>query len=168
MSHYTTHRKRDLGIVAAIMLLALALAATAHANTRNSMQPAHLYFGEVVTGNHPNRLLTLHNGTGAAYTIDTVKISGAGGYVFTLAANTPLLQQSGLTRCAPGVTLAPGARCAFDVRVHTTRAGWWRSVLSVVPSNGAFNSAELSAHVVGTVPARSTPPACSKWTPVCA
>jgi hypothetical protein len=46
------------------------------------------------------------------------------------------------------MTLQPGARCVLDVRVHTTRAGWWRSVLSVVYGNGWFNSSQLEAHVV--------------------
>jgi hypothetical protein len=112
------------------------------------MQPAHVYYGTVVSGQHPDRLITLHNGTGAPQTIDTVSISGSGGYVFTLAANTPLLADSGLPRCKPGLELPARASCAIDVRVHTLRPNWFRSVLSVVYTNGWFNSSELRAHVV--------------------
>lgn len=133
--------------VAAAAILAVG-AGVASANPANSLQPGHVYFGAVPTGTHPNRLVTLHNGTGAAYTLETIAISGSGGGKFTLVAGTKLLAASGLARCRAGLTLLPGSRCAFDVRVHTTRVGWWRSVLSVVPSNGRFNSAELRAHVV--------------------
>lgn len=151
-----TTQKRGLIIIATLMAMCLAAAASAMANARNSMQPAHVYFGHVLTGHHPNRLVTLHNGTGTAETIKTIAIGGSGGYVFTLAANTTILADSGLPRCKDGMTLAAGARCALDVRVHTVRAGWWRSVLRVVSTSGWFNSSELRAHVVGTIPARTT------------
>jgi hypothetical protein len=140
------------GIVAVIA--ALCLAAVAQANTKNSMQPAHVYFGTVHSGHHPNMLVTLHNGTGAAETIKTVAISGSGGYVFTLAANTTLLAGQPYPRCKPGLVLAAGARCAIDVRLHTVRPGWFRSVLRVVYTDGWFNSSELRAHVIpGPMPA---------------
>ena len=139
------HRKFLAATVVAAVLVA---AAAAYASAKNSMQPAHVYYGTVVSGDHPDRLITLHNGTGASQTIDTVDISGSGGYVFTLAANTPILADSGLPRCRPGLVLPDGARCAIDVRVHTLRPSWFRSVLSVVYTNGWFNSSELRAHVV--------------------
>jgi hypothetical protein len=139
------HRKF---LVATVVVAVLAVAAAAYANAKNSMQPAHVYYGTVVSGQHPDRLITLHNGTGAPQTIDTVSISGSGGYVFTLAANTPLLADSGLPRCKPGLELPARASCAIDVRVHTLRPNWFRSVLSVVYTNGWFNSSELRAHVV--------------------
>ncbi|HEY2868884.1 MAG TPA: hypothetical protein VGJ11_05215, partial [Gaiellales bacterium] len=82
------HRKFLAATVVAAVLVA---AAAAYASAKNSMQPAHVYYGTVVSGDHPDRLITLHNGTGASQTIDTVDISGSGGYVFTLAANTPIL-----------------------------------------------------------------------------
>jgi hypothetical protein len=139
------HRK---SIAATIIVAALVIAAPAYGNVKNSMQPAHVYYGTVMSGDHPDKLVTLHNGTGATQTIDTVDISGSGGYVFTLAANTPILANSGLPRCKPGLVLPAGARCAIDVRLHTLRPNWFRSVLSVVYVNGWFNSSELRAHVV--------------------
>jgi len=139
------HRKF---VAATVVAAVLVVAAAAYANAKNSMQPAHVYYGTVVSGQHPDRLITLHNGTGTAQTIDTVDISGSGGYVFTLVANTPLLADSGLPRCKPGLVLRDGGRCAIDVRVHTLRASWFRSVVSVVYTNGWFNSSELRAHVV--------------------
>ncbi|HXD69643.1 MAG TPA: hypothetical protein VN615_07260 [Gaiellales bacterium] len=139
------HRKL---IAATVVAAVLVVAAAAYANTKNSMQPAHVYYGTVVSGQHPDRLITLHNGTGARQTIDTVDISGSGGYVFTLAANTQLLADSGLPRCKPGLVLPARASCSIDVRVHTLRPSWFRSVLSVVYTNGWFNSSELRAHVV--------------------
>ena len=155
---------RGLVIVAALIVAMLTLAASAFANGNNSMQPAHVYFGRVESGQHPNKLVTLHNGTGKSETVKTIAISGSGGYVFTVAANTALLQSSGLSRCKPGLVLAAGARCAIDVRLHTTRPGWWRSVLRVVMTNGWFNSSELRAHVVAapsTAPRSTTPGDCS-------
>jgi hypothetical protein len=137
---------KSLAVTAIVALLVVA--APAYGNATNSMQPAHVYYGTVVSGNHPDKLITLHNGTGATQTIDTVGISGAGGYVFTLAANTSILANSGLPRCKPGLVLPAGARCAIDVRLHTLRPNWFRSVLSVVYMNGWFNSSELRAHVV--------------------
>ena len=137
-----------ISLAATVIVAMLVFAGAAYGNVKNSMQPAHVYFGTVMSGDHPDRLITLHNGTGATQTIDTVNISGSGGYVFTLAANTPILADSGLPRCKPGLVLPDGARCAIDVRVHTLRPNWFRSVLSVIYTNGWFNSSELRAHVV--------------------
>ena len=146
--HLTTQKKRDGVIVAALTIAMLALAASAFASTKNSIQPGRTFFHTVTAGQHPNRLVTLHNGTGAPRRIKTIAISGSGGYVFTIAANTALLADSGLPRCKVGLSLAPGARCAIDVRVHTVRVGWFRSVLRVVYTDGWFNSGSLEAHVV--------------------
>ena len=135
-------------LAATVIVAMLVFAGAAYGDVKNSMQPGHVYYGTVMSGDHPDRLITLHNGTGATQTIDTVDISGSGGYVFTLAANTPILADSGLPRCKPGLVLPDGARCAIDVRVHTVRPNWFRSVLSVIYTNGWFNSSELRAHVV--------------------
>lgn len=135
------------GVLAAVVACGV-FAAPAAANPANSIQPAHIYFGDVSSGNHPNRLAVLHNGTGQRQRIDRIAVSGAGGYVFTLPTNTALLNSSGLRTCILGTVLAPGGSCAIDVRVHTLRPGWWRSVLRVVYVSGVFNSAELRAHVV--------------------
>lgn len=144
------NQARGVIVVAAVMLAMLALAASAFASTKNSIQPGRLVFGAVQSGQHPNKLVTLHNGTGQTETIKTIGISGAGGYAFTLAANTKLLEGQSLPRCTVGMVLAPGARCAMDVRVHTIRPNWWRSVLRVVYADGHFNSAQLEAHVVAS------------------
>lgn len=138
-----------LGCALGVFVFALAVAATpSHANVRNSFQPAHVYFGDVQAGQHPNRLAILHNGTGRVQRIATIGVSGSGGYVFTLSRNTALLAASGLPTCRVGESLPVGARCAVDVRVHTVRPGWWRSVLRVTYAGGVFNSAELRAHVI--------------------
>lgn len=141
------HRKF---LAAAALAAALAAPAAAQANPANSIQPAHVYFGTVQSGSHPNRIVTLRNGTGAYQQIAGIRVAGSGGYVFTLPANTALIQATGLPMCRVGMGLQPGARCVLDVRVHTIRAGWWRSVLSVVYGSGQFNSSELRAHVVAS------------------
>jgi hypothetical protein len=140
------HMKRALTI--GIAVLAIAAPAAQAAPIDNSIQPGRLFFGTVQSGQHPNRLVTMRNGTGAAHRIGTIAIAGAGGYVFTSPANTALLQASPYPRCQVGLRLAPGARCVLDVRVHTVRVGWWRSVLRVAYQNGWNNSAQLEAHVV--------------------
>jgi hypothetical protein len=141
------HRKLSIGIAA--LVATVALAATAQASVKNSIQPGKLVFGQVTSGQHPNRLVTLRNGTGQAQRIATIAIAGAGGYVFTSPANTALLEASPYPRCQVGLRLAPGARCVLDIRVHTVRVGWFRSVLRVVYQNGWMNSGQLEAHVVG-------------------
>jgi hypothetical protein len=146
--YQTNHKKRGLAVVAMLMLAMLALAASAQASVKNSIQPGRTFFGTVQSGQHPNRLVTLHNGTGQTRRIKTIAIAGAGGYVFTSPANTALLQASPLPRCTVGMVLPAGAKCALDVRVHTVRVGWFRSVLRVVYRNGWMNSGQLEAHVV--------------------
>jgi len=133
------------GIIGVIALLCIAV--VAQASVKNSIQPGKLVFGQVVSGQHPNRIVTLTNHTGAAHRIGTIAIAGAGGYVFTSPANTPLLQASPYPRCTVGLRLAAGARCVLDIRVHAVRVGWFRSVLRVVYRNGWTNSGQLEAHV---------------------
>jgi hypothetical protein len=141
------HRKY---LTIGVAIAALTIAATAQASVKNSIQPGKLVFGNVVSGQHPNRVVTLHNGTGQPRRIKTIGVAGAGGYVFTLPLNTAMLASSGLPRCVVGMVLPAGARCALDVRVHTTRVGWFRSVLRVVYRNGWMNSGQLEAHVVAS------------------
>jgi len=138
------HKK---AILMAVVGLAVA-APTAQANAKNSIQPGRTFFHTVTAGQHPNKLVILHNGTGIIQQINHIGIAGSGGYVFTLAANTVLLSSQKLPRCTVGMVLPAGTSCAMDVRVHTTRPGWWRSVLSVTYTSGNFNSGELEAHVV--------------------
>lgn len=159
MTSQTTHRKRGATIAAAAVMATLAVATAAQANPRNSVQPGRTFFGQVTSGDHPNRLVTLHNGTGAPRVIGTIAIAGGGGFKFTLAANTPILAKSGLPRCTEGTRLAAGARCALDVRVHTVKVGWFRAVLRIVYRNGWMNSGSLEAHVVAapSTVSRSTP-----------
>jgi hypothetical protein len=153
------HHKK---LTAAVTIAALAIAAPVAqaAPSDNSIAPGRTFFGQVTSGQHPNRLVTLHNGTGKAHRIATIGISGSGGYVYTLPMNTALIQASGLPMCRVGLRLAAGAKCALDVRVHTVRAGWWRSVLRVAYANGWNNSGQLEAHVVAapTTASRSTRP----------
>jgi len=145
------------GIIGVIALLCIAV--VAQASVKNSIQPGKLVFGQVASGQHPNRIVTLHNGTGANRRIKTIGIAGSGGYVFTMPKNTAALAATGLPTCTVGMVLPAGARCAIDIRVHTVRVGWWRSVLRVVYRNGWFNSGQLEAHVVpASTPARATTP----------
>ena len=153
-----SRRARFFAAVGVAALLVFPVAA--QASVKNSIQPGKLVFGQVTSGQHPNRLVTLKNGTGVYQQIAGIRVAGSGGYVFTLPANTALIEASGLPTCRVGMGLQPGARCVLDVRVHTSRVGWWRSVLSVVYGSGWFNSGQLEAHVVSapTVPARATTP----------
>lgn len=118
------------------------------ASAANSIQPGRTFFHTVHSGNHPNKLVVLHNGTGAPRRIATISIAGSGGYVFTLPVNTPALASSGLPTCKVGMVLPAGGKCARDIRVHTVRVGWWRSVLRIAYRNGWNNSGQVEAHVV--------------------
>ena len=129
-----------------IGIAALAIAApSAQANARNSLQPAHVFYGQVVSGQHPVRMLTLKNRSGHTWKLSAFKVAGAGGGIFTV------VNRDG---CRAGLSLKSGESCQFGVRVKATRLGWFRSVLRVcytengVKSSGFFGSAELRAHVV--------------------
>ena len=135
-------------MLAVLSIGAVVYAGSAAASADNSIQPGRTFFHTVHSGTHPNKLVRLHNGTGANRRIGSIRIAGSGGYVFTLASNSPLLDSQSLPECRVGMILPAGASCALDVRVHTVRVGWWRSVLSVVYRNGWFNSGSLEAHVV--------------------
>jgi hypothetical protein len=125
------------GILAGTMLAITGVASATSAD--NSIQPSHLRFGDVTSGQHPVKVATLHNGTGAPQRIGTITIAGSGGYKFTL---------TGASTCSVGERLANGETCSFAVRVHTSALGWWRSVLRVTYSSGWNNSSSLQAHVV--------------------
>lgn len=140
-------RRATLAVCAIALVVIAASSTAAHASATNSIQPGRTFFHNVASGSHPNRLVALHNGTGAARRIATIAISGAGGYVFTTPVNTPELDAQSLPTCRVGMILPAGASCAIDVRVHTTRRGWWRAVLRVVYRNGWFNSGQLEVHV---------------------
>ena len=134
--------------LAVLSLGAVVYAGSAVASADNSIQPGRTFFHTVHSGDHPNRIVTLHNGTGKLRRIGSIQIAGSGGYVFTIASGTALLDATGLPECRVGLAIPAGGKCALDVRVHTVRVGWWRSVLSVVYRNGWFNSGSLEAHVV--------------------
>jgi hypothetical protein len=118
----------------------LAITASAFATSaQNSISPSHVRFGTVFSGTHPKKMATLHNGSGVTQKIGVVAIAGSGGNKFTLGSGTT---------CVAGLKLAPGATCGLNVRVHTTKNGWWRSVLRVTYTSGWNNSAQLEAHVI--------------------
>lgn len=135
-------------ILAVLSVGAVVYAGTALGSVKNSVQPGRTFFHTVHSGDHPNRIVTLHNGTGANRRIARIAVSGSGGYVFTLPSGTSELLATGLPECRVGMILPAGSRCALDVRVHTVRVGWWRSVLQIVYRNGWNNSGSLEAHVV--------------------
>lgn len=135
-------------IIAVLAVAACVYAAEAVASAKNSIQPGRTFFGKVQSGTHPNRIVTLHNGTGANRRIRSISIAGSGGYVFTLASGPSQLEATGLPECRVGMILPAGSKCALDVRVHTVRVGWWRSVLQIMYRNGWNNSGSLEVHVV--------------------
>jgi hypothetical protein len=130
-----------------VAVLALASAGTAAANEKNSIQPAHVYFGTVQSGQHPVKIVKLLNRSGHTWDLTGFAIAGSGGYVFTLVSMDG-------TTCRSGETLKTGESCQIAIRVHTVRQGWFRSVLRATYSEGNqtssafFGSAELRAHVV--------------------
>jgi hypothetical protein len=123
-----------------IAIAVLSSVGVAAANQRNSIQPAHVYFGTLLQGSHANKLVTVHNGTGVTQRIALITFAGAGGRIFT----NPVAKST----CKLGTVLAPGARCQLDVRANAKRVGWHRSVLRVIYASGVFGSAELRVHVV--------------------
>jgi hypothetical protein len=140
----TSHKKF---VTIGVAVLALALAGTAAADVKNSIQPGHVYFGTVVSGQHPVKIVRLLNRSGHTWVLKQFTISGAGGYKFTV------VKMDGTT-CAVGETLKTGESCQIGVRVHTVQLGWFRAVLRAIynqdrhKSSAYFGSASLEAHVV--------------------
>lgn len=127
-------------VVVSIGLFALMAGVAGATSAQNSIQPGKVFFGHVVSGVHPKRTVRLHNGTGRSQTISAITLAGSGGRKFTTVSPTT---------CTVGLQLNPGQVCLLTVRVKTTHAGWWRSVLRVPYASGWNNSAEVSAHVTG-------------------
>ena len=132
------------------LLAAASLAAPTVAQAQpadNAIQPNSVHFGHVLAGTHPMRQLTLRNPTSRVQTIHRFLLEGAGGRKFALAF--------GGETCRVGTRLAPGGSCTFRVRVATTKAEWWQSVISVfyggrdvtAKARGQFNSS-VYAHIV--------------------
>jgi hypothetical protein len=132
-------KRTILGLSIALVALS-SVVGVAAANQRNSIQPAHVYYGTLTLGEHANKLVTVHNGTGQQQVIETITFAGAGGRIFT----NPVAKST----CHLGTVLTPGARCQLDVRANAKRVGWHRSVLRVIYASGVFGSAELRVHVV--------------------
>ena len=138
-------RRINILLVAAAVAIGLAAAGGALASTKNAIQPAHVYFGTVVSGDHPNTLVTLHNGTGRAHKLRVIGFAGANRYKFTNPTRP--------STCKEGMILAAGATCTIDIRVHTEKVGWWRTALSVryrPLKDARYWTAEVSAHVVAS------------------
>ena len=119
-------------LAAALMLAAPAVAS---ANPRNTLQPANVYFGHVVSGQHPERVVTVANHTGSAQVIRRFLIAGSGGAKFTLVAKKGAVRAS----CHIGMTLANKATCTIIVRVKTTVPEFWQSVIDVFYPGGVWN-----------------------------
>lgn len=125
------------------MAALLVIAPTASASPSNAMQPANVYFGQVKSGQHPERVVTVRNPTGSSVTITRFLIAGAGGKKFTLVGSDGTTQAS----CHVGTTLRPGGSCTIIERVKTTAPEYWQAVVSVWYAGGQFNGG-VYAHVV--------------------
>lgn len=112
-------------ILAAALLLAIP--ATASANARNTLQPSNVYFGRVVSGEHPSRVVTVANHTGSAKVITRFLIAGAGGQKFTLVRH----KGSYTSTCRLGMKLRNRASCTIIVHVKTTVPEFWQAVIDV-------------------------------------
>lgn len=140
--------KRNL-IVAAMLAVAVAAGApAASASPANALQPANVYFGQVVSGDHPKATVTLENVTGHKQTLRRFDLAGAGGRKFTLTWNA--------ATCRAGMVLQPRDTCTLTVRVATTKPEFWQTTLSVYygrplsfkhGTRGQFNGS-VYAHVV--------------------
>lgn len=134
---------------AAIAIAALLVAApAASATPANALQPANVYFGHVVSGDHPTRTITVRNPTGHTQYIRRFDLAGAGGRKFTLTWTR--------ATCRVDMRLAPRDTCTIVVRVATTKPEFWQSVVSVYygrpthflrGTRGQWNGA-VYAHVV--------------------
>ncbi len=129
-------------------LAALLTAGPAQASPANALQPANVYFGQVVSGQHPTKTITVRNPTGRNQVIRRFDLSGAGGRKFTLTWTH--------ATCRAGMKLSPASTCTLVVRVATTKPEFWQTVVSVYygrspafkhGTRGQFNGA-VYAHVV--------------------
>lgn len=128
---------------------AMLVATPASASSKdNAIQPSPVYFGTVVSGDHPTKVLTLKDVTNHRQTLRRFDLAGAGGRKFTLSWNA--------ITCRVGMVLDPGETCTLRVRVATSRPEFWQTTLSVYygrplsfkhGTRGQFNTA-VYAHIV--------------------
>ena len=134
-------------IISALALLAFTGAAQGSAN--NALQPANVYFGEVVSGTHPTATITVTNHTGRNQYIRGFLLAGSGGNKFSNTWRH--------ATCYAGLNLLNGESCTLVVRVVTERPEFWQSVQEVVygprilgrAPRGQWNGA-VYAHVVAS------------------
>lgn len=135
-------------IVAAVMVAAIAAPSAASASPANALQPANVYFGKVVSGDHPKATVTLKNVTGHQQYLRRFDLAGAGGRKFTLTWKH--------ATCYAGKLLKAGQTCTLTVRVATERPEFWQTTLSVYygrplhfhrGTRGQFNGS-VYAHIV--------------------
>ena len=96
----------------------------AQASAQNALQPANVYFGQVVSGDHPTRSILVTNHTGRNQYIRGFILAGSGGNKFSNTWTT--------ATCRVGMNLRNNESCTLTVRVVTTRVEFWQSVQSVV------------------------------------
>jgi hypothetical protein len=139
---------RTTTLAAAATLAMLALAGPAQASPANALQPANVYFGDIPSGSHPTRIVTVRNPTGRTQWIHRFDLAGAGGRKFTLSFHD--------VSCRVGTRLPVGASCTIRVRVATTHPEYWQTVISVYygshyltrHARGQFNGSAY-VHIIG-------------------
>ena len=136
------HRSTILGAIGVTIIASLCVAAVAQANPNNALTPSNVYFGKVVSGQHPTKLVTVRNPTGEQVFIKKFLIAGAGGQKFTLVGTDSKGHRS---TCHVGNTIPAGGSCTIIERVKTTKPEYWQAVVSVWYSadsgSGQFNGA---------------------------
>jgi len=141
------------GIVA--LIACLCVAAVAQANPNNGITPANVYFGKVVSGQHPTRMVTVRNpkSYGMSILFRRYTVAGSGGTKFTLVGHDSTGAEA---TCHLGIILKPGASCTLVYRVKTTKPEWWQSVVDVWYS--ATNGGAILGQINGAVYAHVVAP----------
>lgn len=115
-------------LLSTIAVAAAVIAApAAQANPANTLQPSNVYFGRVVAGQHPERVVTLRNPNAHTMVLRRFLIAGAGGQKFTLVGRKGSI---GAT-CRIGLHLTAHTSCTLIYRVKTTKPEYWQAVVSV-------------------------------------
>lgn len=134
-------------LVLAVALLTVPAPAQA-SPADNSLQPGHVYMGDVHMGHHPTATVTYRNGTGRHRKIKRLDIAGSGSQV---PDGNGVFQIAKGTTCVHGLVVPARGTCKIIVRVATSdRTGWFRSSLNIrLGFKGhIYSSAELRVHIV--------------------
>ena len=109
-------------LVVAVGLM-VAAPATMASSQDNAIQPSPAYFGKVVAGTHPVKLLRVTNRTGRQERIRKFILAGAGGGKFSLTWKT--------ATCRVNMLLKNKESCTVAVRVVTNVPEFWETNLQI-------------------------------------